>query len=70
MKEIVSSMAGMVSQVNVSAGDKVDIGQEVMIIESMKMHIPIESEVEGEVAEIKVNVGDFINEGDPLIVLK
>lgn len=70
MGKIISTMTGMVAQIHVSEGEKITVGQEVMIVESMKMHIPIESDVEGEVAEIKVNIGDFINEGDTLILLK
>ena len=51
------------------AGDKVEEGQDVIILESMKMEIPITAEVSGTVKEVKVNIGDFVNEGDVLLVL-
>ncbi|HEX7065663.1 MAG TPA: acetyl-CoA carboxylase biotin carboxyl carrier protein subunit [Bacillales bacterium] len=70
MKEIKASMAGTVLNVLVASGDNVSEGQELVMLESMKMEIPIESEGEGEVEEVKVNDGDFVNEGDVLVVLK
>ncbi|MBP2240021.1 acetyl-CoA carboxylase biotin carboxyl carrier protein [Cytobacillus eiseniae] len=70
MKEITSSMAGTVLNVLVSNGDEVVAGQEVMMLESMKMEIPIESQVVGKVVEVKVNIGDFVNEGDVLLTLE
>jgi acetyl-CoA carboxylase biotin carboxyl carrier protein len=69
MKEITASMAGTVLNVFVSNGDSVRSGQEVVMLESMKMEIPIESADEGSVKEVKVNIGDFVNEGDVLVVL-
>lgn len=70
MAEIISPMAGVVAEIKVNVGDKVESGQELFIIESMKMMIPLEADKEGVVKEIKVNVGDFINEGDVVIVLE
>lgn len=70
MKEITANMAGTVLNVMVSAGDTVSEGQEVLMLESMKMEIPVESQGAGKVAEIKVNIGDFVNEGDVLLVLE
>lgn len=70
MKEITSSMAGTVLNIMVEAGQEVTAGQEVLMLESMKMEIPVESEASGKVAEVKVNVGDFVNEGDSLIVFE
>lgn len=62
-------MAGTVVEVLVAVGDTVSLNQDVVIIESMKMQMPVTSEVEGTVAEVKVGAGDFINEGDVIIVL-
>jgi acetyl-CoA carboxylase biotin carboxyl carrier protein len=70
MKEITASMAGTVLNIFVGNGNQIQLGQEVLMLESMKMEIPIESETEGVVFEVKVNVGDFVNEGDVLIVLE
>lgn len=70
MTKITSTMAGSVFKVNVTAGEKVEAGEVVLILESMKMEIPIEAEIAGEVSEINVNEGDFVNEGDVLVTLK
>lgn len=70
MKEITANMAGTVLNVMVAAGDTVSEGQEVLMLESMKMEIPVESQGAGNVSEVKVNIGDFVNEGDVLLVLE
>lgn len=70
MKEITSAMAGIVSNVFVTKGESINVGQEVLMIESMKMQIPVESEIAGVVSEVKVNPGDFINEGDVLLIVE
>ncbi|AIM17597.1 acetyl-CoA carboxylase biotin carboxyl carrier protein subunit [Neobacillus sedimentimangrovi] len=69
MKEITASMAGTVLNIFAKEGDQINPGQEVLMLESMKMEIPIESGIEGVVKEVKVNIGDFVNEGDVLLVL-
>lgn len=63
-------MAGNVWKMLVQVGDKIEAGQEVSILESMKMEIPIESEQAGIVKEVVVNEGDFVNEDDVLIILE
>ena len=67
MSEIVASMAGNVWKVLVKVGDQVEEGQDVVILESMKMEIPIAAESGGTVKEVKVNEGEFVNEGDIII---
>lgn len=69
MKHINAMMAGTVVEVLVAQGDTVSGGQDVVIIESMKMQLPITAEIDGKVLEIKVSTGDFVNEGDLIIVL-
>jgi acetyl-CoA carboxylase biotin carboxyl carrier protein len=70
MKEITASMAGTVLNVHIAEGQTISEGQEIIVLESMKMEIPVESTFEGEVSEVKVNIGDFVNEGDVLVVIK
>jgi len=70
MKEITATMAGTVLNIFAAPGDAVNPGQEVLMLESMKMEIPIESGIEGVVYKVNVNIGDFVNEGDVLIVLE
>jgi acetyl-CoA carboxylase biotin carboxyl carrier protein len=67
MKNVQSNMAGTVIDVLVSVGDTIKAGEEVVILESMKMEIPITSEFAGTVTHIKVQAGDFVNDGDVLI---
>ena len=64
MQKIVSEMAGSVLEVKVKVGDKVEKGDEILIVESMKMEIPVVTEVAGKIKTIKFQEGDFINEGD------
>ncbi|WP_370250380.1 biotin/lipoyl-binding carrier protein [Nocardioides sp.] len=67
--EIVAEMVAAVLQVGVGEGDPVAAGQEVVLLESMKMEIPVLAEHGGTVAEIKVAPGDVVQEGDVLVVL-
>jgi acetyl-CoA carboxylase biotin carboxyl carrier protein len=70
MSELLSSMAGSVYKVLVKPGDRLESGDEVAILESMKMEIPITMESTATVKELKVSVGDFVNEGDVILVLE
>lgn len=70
MKEVKASMTGNMWKIVVKEGDQVEAGQEVAILESMKMEIPITTEQAGVVKEIKVNEGDFINEGEVIAIIE
>jgi acetyl-CoA carboxylase biotin carboxyl carrier protein len=70
MSQIASTMTGTVFKVQVQQGDVVKNGDEVIILESMKMEIPIAASADGTVKEVKVDEGAFVNEGDVLIVLE
>ncbi|MFP7296276.1 acetyl-CoA carboxylase biotin carboxyl carrier protein subunit [Neobacillus niacini] len=70
MNEIIASMAGSVWKVLVQAGDQVEEGQDVVILESMKMEIPIAAEFDGTVKEVKVAEGEFVNEGDIIVIVE
>ncbi|WP_077211642.1 acetyl-CoA carboxylase biotin carboxyl carrier protein subunit [Bacillus dakarensis] len=70
MEKILSMMAGSVWKIHVQAGDRVEEGQQVIILESMKMEIPIEAETSGIVRQVMVSEGDFVNEGAILIELE
>ncbi|MDR9793697.1 acetyl-CoA carboxylase biotin carboxyl carrier protein subunit [Aeribacillus composti] len=67
MNQIAAIMAGNVWKVIVSVGENIEKGQDVVILESMKMEIPIAAEANGIVKEIHVKEGDFVNEGDILL---
>lgn len=70
MEKVVASMAGNVWKILVKEGDQVEEGQDVVILESMKMEIPIAVEVSGTVQSVKISEGDFVNEEDVLIVVE
>lgn len=55
--------------VHVAPGDKVAVGDEVVLLESMKMEIPVLAERPGTVTAVKVASGDVVQEGDVLLVL-
>lgn len=69
MAEIVAAMSGNVWKIVVNENDEVKEGDVVVILESMKMEIPIEATQDGIVASIEINEGDFVQEGDCLIKL-
>jgi len=68
--KIESTVSGTVLQILVAPGEEVAIDQEVMIIESMKMEIPIAAETAGTVDAILVEAADVVEEGAELIALK
>lgn len=70
MIEIKASMAGTVWKVLVGVGDTVQAGQDVVILESMKMEIPVAVEQAGEVTQVEVAEGQFIGEGEVLLRLE
>jgi acetyl-CoA carboxylase biotin carboxyl carrier protein len=62
--EIRAEMVANVWKVVAAKGDSVDDGDTLVILESMKMEIPVLAESAGVVAEIAVNEGDVVQEGD------
>ncbi|MBS9803420.1 acetyl-CoA carboxylase biotin carboxyl carrier protein subunit [Bacillus cereus] len=70
MTKVYASMAGNVWKIVVGVGDTVEEEQDVVILESMKMEIPIISEEVGTVMKINVQEGDFVNEGDVLLEIE
>ena len=69
MKKVLSPVAGTVFKLQTSIGAVINVDDEVMLIESMKMEIPVPSEAAGTVKEILVAVGDAVKEGQALLVL-
>jgi len=67
MKRVVSNMAGVILEFLVKLGEQISVDQDVVLLESMKMQIPIQSTVSGTVKAIKVNEGDFVDDGDVLM---
>ncbi|MFO7181234.1 MAG: biotin/lipoyl-containing protein, partial [Pseudomonadota bacterium] len=61
---------GTVWKVEVQVGDVVRAEQPVVILESMKMEMPVEAPAEGTVSAVKVAPGDAVEEGDVLVVIE
>jgi acetyl-CoA carboxylase biotin carboxyl carrier protein len=68
--EIEAHITGTVWKIEVKVGDDVADGDTVVILESMKMEMPVEAEDDGKVAEIRCEEGQSVSEGDVLVVLE
>ncbi len=68
--DIQAEMVANVLQVYVEPGDSVAAGDTVVLLESMKMEIPVLSEHGGRVSAVNVASGDVVQEGDPLVTLE
>ena len=69
MADVAAHITGTVWKIEVKVGDKVSAGQTLVILESMKMEMPIEAESDGVVKEIRCKESQPVNEGDVLVVL-
>lgn len=63
MAELRSEVAGSIWKINYQPGDRVAAGDPVVIVEAMKMEIPVESPVAARIDELLVNEGDPVQEG-------
>ncbi len=70
MAEVTAHITGTIFKIEAQVGSKVAAGDEVIILESMKMEIPIESPVDGVVKEILVEEGQAVEEGDVVAVIE
>jgi len=68
--EVRAEMVANVWKVLVSEGDQVEDGDTLVILESMKMEIPVVAESDGVVRQIAVNEGDVVQEGDLIAVIE
>ena len=65
--EVRAEMVANVLVVDVVAGDSINVGDQLLLLESMKMEIPVFAEVSGNIEHVGVSVGEVIQEGDLLI---
>ena len=70
MADIEAHITGNIWKIEVAVGDSVEDGDTVVILESMKMEMPVEAEDSGTVREIRCEEGQAVSEGDVLIVLE
>jgi acetyl-CoA carboxylase biotin carboxyl carrier protein len=69
MQEVVAHITGTVWKITVAVGDVISDGDELVVIESMKMEMPVESGLDGTVVSILCVEGQTVNEGDVLLTV-
>ncbi|WP_207782148.1 biotin/lipoyl-binding carrier protein [Phytoactinopolyspora limicola] len=69
VEQVSAEMVANVHSVDVSLGDRVEAGATLLVLESMKMEIPVLAETGGVVVDVKVAAGDVVQEGDILVLL-
>ncbi len=69
-EEIKAHITGVVFQIAVKAGEAVAAGDAVIVLESMKMEIPVEATRAGTVKEIRVAEGQTVQEGETVAVIE
>ena len=68
--ELTAPLPGTVVTIAVAEGDTVEAGQELLVLEAMKMKNPIRAKQGGTVTAVHVNVGDQVQHGAPLLTLE
>ncbi|MCA0295687.1 MAG: biotin/lipoyl-binding carrier protein [Actinobacteria bacterium] len=66
---VVAELVANVLTVEVEPGQRVEPADTVVVLESMKMEIPVLADVAGTVSEVVVAVGDVVRDGDPMVVI-
>ena len=69
-ERVVAEMVANVWKVVASAGDEIEEGATICILESMKMEIPVEAPVAGRLTEVPVSEGGVVQEGDVIAVIE
>ena len=67
---VTAPMPGMLVRYEKKVGDKVKVGETLLVLEAMKMYNNIPSPVEGTVVSTPLNAGDSVGKGDVMIVVK
>ena len=70
MPDVEAHITGTVWKVECEVGQEVEEGDTVVVIESMKMEMPVEAEDDGTVKQIACKEGQPVSEGDTLVVLE
>ena len=68
--KIKTEIQAVIWKINVEVGQKINIDDVVVILESMKMEIPLESKYNGVVKQILIKEGDSVNEDQEIIILE
>jgi acetyl-CoA carboxylase biotin carboxyl carrier protein len=70
MPDVEAHITGTVWKIECAVGQEVEEGDTLVILESMKMEMPVEAEDSGTVSEIRCEEGQSVSEGDVLVVLE
>lgn len=65
-----AELVASVLSISVTPGQRVSVGDELLLLDSMKMEIPVLAEVAGIVTDVVVKAGDTVRDGDPLVVIQ
>ncbi len=68
--DVEAPVTGIVWKIVVAVGDTVATGDQLVVLESMKMEIPVEAPIDGTITELLVAEGDQVTEGDPVSVVE
>lgn len=67
--KLAAEVTGLIWKIEKHVGDVVNAGDVLVILESMKMELPLEAPVGGKIAEVRCKEGQSVSEGDVLVVL-
>jgi acetyl-CoA carboxylase biotin carboxyl carrier protein len=70
MPDVEAHITGTVWKIECEVGQEIEEGDTLVILESMKMEMPVEAEDDGKVAQIVCEEGQSVSEGDTLVVLE
>jgi len=69
MTQIIAPITGIVWKILVSVGEQVRTNQPIILLESMKMEVPVCAPSAGIISSIKVSPGDSVEDGDAIVTL-
>jgi acetyl-CoA carboxylase biotin carboxyl carrier protein len=70
MEKVAAHITGTVAKIEKKKGDAVSAGDVVVVLESMKMEMPVEATSAGKVKEVRCAEGQPVSEGDVLVVIE
>ena len=68
-KQVLAQISGTVWRIDIPVGGEVKEGESVVTLESMKMELPVEAPCAGRISALKVEKGQFVNEGDVVALI-
>ena len=69
MEKLAAHITGTVVRIEKRVGDAVSAGDVIIVLESMKMEMPVEAQASGKVSEVRCKEGQPVSEGDVLAVI-